>query len=300
MKEYEYEAKAMGCTVSATIVSEDATAANAAWERMYDTIRAYDMRFSRFNPESELSRLNAARTMQVSREMREVIMLGKELYRKTDGVFTMLADVSRFGYDEDIAVVRNRARTGNTNAYDTDASSIMIDGDTVKLREGQTIDVGGFLKGYLAECLAKDAIEFPGVVINLGGDLYTRGVNAYGELFELAIEKPNGEEIRFTARDEAVATSGTYRRRWRYNGAPMHHILRADGHGNPVTDLISATVIAPHGADAEAYSTASIVLGSVRAKKLLESQGLEYAFVKRDGTVVSSKHFSAALPSYAG
>jgi thiamine biosynthesis lipoprotein len=301
MQTYEYEARAMGVTVSATIVAEQRDAADAAWKRMYKEIQDADARFSRFKPDSELSRLNEAGSMEVSRQMREILLLGKELYRKTEGVFTMLADISRFGYDDDIEHVRRRERHASARTpYTTDVSSIVIDEHTsfVSLPAGARVDVGGFLKGHLAEQLAKEA-NVSGTIVNLGGDLYVRGRDEEGEPFTLSLEDPRGGELVFVAKDGAIATSGTYRRRWTLDGAPMHHILRADGEGNPVTDLVSATVSAPSGADAEAYSTAAIVLGSVRAERFLTSRGVEYVLIRRDGTMAASPHFVSNTALYA-
>lgn len=289
---YEFSDRAMGCEIAASIVMDNAHHAARLWDDMRREIDAYDMRYSRFRPESELSRLNTAGHAQVSSEFFSLIELGAGLTKKTDGAFSILADIARFGYDEDIDVVAGSVRNGAPPApYSTDLAALQLDPATcsVTLPIGGRIDFGGFLKGYLAERLAKNAQGIVGIVVNLGGDLYARGVDEHGHPFLIGVDGPNlSEQAILHVADAAVATSGTYKRQWIFDGVPMHHILRADGGGNPPPDLVSATVVAATGADAEALSTSAIVLGEARARALLEREGASYVLIRTDGTVVRS------------
>ncbi len=295
--EYIYEDRVMGCTLEVSLVMENETEASRAYARMLALARAYDAQFSRFIEDSELSQLNREGERQVTEECRKVLLLGRELYRATRGAFNPLVDISRFGYDADAVHVlgNERAIVGTRAAYDIDFSSVRIGADgTVSLSEGQRIDVGGYLKGYVAERLCQEALNASGVIVNLGGDIFTRGRDADGSAFIFSIENPLGDgmPVSFAFEDGGIATSGTYKRRWTVGQKPFHHILDESGVRNPATDVVSATVLAATGHEAEGYATAALVLGMESAAHLLGERGAEYFLIRSDGSSVASAGFS--------
>lgn len=297
--EYVFEDMVMGCEFSVALVTQDEIYAQRAYERMRSEARRYDAQFSRFIKESELSRLNILKEMHVSPTCIEVLRVGRELYEKTEGAFNPLVQIARYGYDADIdeVLLTERGNTESSEPYNTDFSSIRITDRYVYLLPGHMLDVGGYLKGYVAERMTALAPEAYGVIVNLGGDIYTRGRDAQGSAFTFAIEHPHepNTSISFAYENGAIATSGTYRRVWSRNGVPFHHILDSSGLQNPDSDLISATVLAKRGHDAEAYATAALVLGSKDAGVLLQKNTLEYLCIRHDGTYMVSPLF----PEYA-
>lgn len=299
--EFSYEDKVMGCDLRVSLIMKDEAQANAAYARMKHLAHAYDAQFSRFIEDSELSRLNQAGEMQVSPECMAVLILGRELYRKTDKAFNPLVDISRFGYDADIKEVRGAEREPRpgTRPYNVDFSSVRINeaNRVVTLQKGQHIDVGGYLKGYVAELLCDEAPRGAGVIVNLGGDIFTRGSDIDGKPFRFEIENPLASDasVSFAYTDGAIATSGTYKRRWNLGGGQFHHILDASGRKNPDTDVVSATVLAASGHEAEAYATAALVLGAENAGALLAKRGAEYCLIRTDGSFAVSPGFSARV-----
>ncbi len=300
MQEFVYEDRIMGCDLSVSLVMADARAANALYDQMRSRAQRYDAQFSRFKEESELSRLNRAGELAVTPEFLAVLKLGFELYEKTERAFNPLVDISRFGYDADIEEVQGteRALTSNAVPYDTDFSSVSIDWErrVVRLAPGQSLDVGGYLKGYVAEKLCHDARSAQGVIVNLGGDIATAGVDAEGAPFQFEVERPDGHSsIAFTYGDGSIATSGSYRRHWTAGGTPFHHILDASGTQNPDTEVVSATVLSARGHDAEGYATAAFVLGREKAAALLASRGVPYCLILKGGSIAASPDFSRRI-----
>ncbi len=291
MHEYHYESKVMGSDMAISIITTNERTASTLYKAMLTYALNADLRFSRFIPESELSRLNATRSLKVSDEFMEAFRIGERLCKETDGVFNPLVDISRFGYDQDIEEMRGKDRIGAPEApYNLAFERIRVEGNTITLAEGQNLDFGGFLKGQVAERLARMASATPGVIVNLGGDLFTLGHDENGDAFEFAVKHPLDESnsLFFQARDRAIATSGSYQRYWLLNGIPFHHLLDKTGSQNPETDLVSATVVASSGSRADAYATAALVLGSREGATFLEKHGCEYCFVRVDGSVISS------------
>lgn len=302
MNEYHYESSVMGCDLAISIVAPHKHVADSAHDIMQEMVRAADARFSRFIPESELSQLNNAQRRAVSPEFMEVFLMAKRLYEETDKAFNPLVAISRFGYDADIAVVRGTNRDGQSDShYDISLERIIVDGHTLTLAPGQCLDFGGLLKGHMAERMAHAVPGLAGVIVNLGGDLYTLGHDADGNPFEFHIEHPldGHRSLSFSARDIAIATSGSYRRHWSYRGTPFHHILDRTGSKNPDTDILSVTVLAPSGADADAYATAALVLGSDKGAQLLQARGYDYCLITTDGTLLSTLGVRSELHAYA-
>ena len=298
-QEYSYEDRVMGCDLFVSIVAESEAYADEAYAHMRTMAHAYDAQFSRFMEDSELSRLNEAKDMEVSRECAAVLLVGRELYEKTHGAFNPLVQVSRYGYDADIkdVLLTERGTDESPEPYDTDFASVRIQENRVALAEGQAVDVGGYLKGYVAERMVELAPLASGVIVNLGGDIYTRGRDQDGNAFQFDIENPRAphSSITFAYENGGIATSGVHRRLWSRGGIPFHHILDASGTKNPDSDLVSATVLAKRGHDAEAYATAALVLGSKEGEHLLQEQGAEYCLIRDDGTFVVSPSFSARI-----
>jgi thiamine biosynthesis lipoprotein len=237
------------------------------------------------------------RTLVVSKDFMDAVLLGKTLYQKSLGAFNPLVDISRFGYDADIALVKGTERSGkNTSmSYNIDMHAVRVNQEamTVSLEDGQSLDFGGYLKGHTAEKMAKAAIDCQGVLVNLGGDIYARGLDSEGKPFVFSIDNPSdpGADLSFFATNVGIATSGSYNRHWTHKGVPFFHILDSAGAGNPVTELVSATVIADTGAEADAFATVAIILGVEKGTKMLEAHGLEYCLLKKDGSTLFSRGF---------
>lgn len=304
VEEFLFEERVMGCTFSVSLIESDRARATRTFAHMFQKAQEYEAEFSRFIPESTLSKLNREKYALVNREFLNVIGIGKILHERTAGVFNILNDISRFGYDADFSVIEGKNRTPrSTEHYSTDMQTLVVDTErsSIALGSTQAIDVGGFLKGYVAEHLARLAPEAQGVIVNIGGDIFARGSDADGEPFSFEIENPVRplEPISFVTSGGGIATSGSYKRAWKLHGKPFFHILGKEGIDNPETDIVSATVCAPTGHEAEAFATTALVLGSEQAVPLLEEEGFSYALIHSDGTLTCSDSFAHTSYTYA-
>ena len=171
-----------------------------------------------------------------------------------------------------------------------DYRSIVIDGNTVTLKNGAEIDLGGIAKGYIADCVA-DYLRSQGVTsacINMGGNVVLIGTKPDGTPWTVGIRDPNGtpeqsEEV-LALSDAAVVTSGTYERGFDLDGIRYHHILDPKT-GMPVQNgLASVTVIGTRSALCDALSTACFVLGEEKSRPVLERYGVRAIFLYADGT----------------
>jgi thiamine biosynthesis lipoprotein len=121
----------------------------------------------------------------------------------------------------------------------------------------------------------------------VGGEVRTRGRNAAGEPWRIAIERPDTAQRAFQEvvplSDLAMATSGDYRNFYEQDGVRFSHTIDPRT-GRPIQHrLASVSVIDPVCMRADGYATALMVLGEEEGFKLAEEQGLAALFLVRKG-----------------
>lgn len=295
MREYEYNGKAMGTEFSIAIISDSEELANTLAAKAEAKIHAYEKQFSRFLPESELSQLNTQKDAIVSENFLDVVQEAYSRYRETGGIFNPLVQIERLGYNASFDTLDDSLKLELNSPYDIDFTKTLIEPSSkrVVLQEGQKFDFGGILKGYLAEILATEIKSSSplvgGVIVNIGGDIHVRGLDAQGAKFIFQIYNPVSKksDIEVPLFNASLATSGTYKRAWERDGLKTHHILDATGTHNPDTDIVSASVIHPRGSTAEAYAKVFLSLGEKKALYILQSENLTYLLIKNNGEVIT-------------
>ena len=225
-------------------------------------------RWSRFRDDSELSLANAhpGRWTEVSPETVDLVERALVAHEHTDGLFdpTRLHDVVAAGYrvsfDElaaaDVVAVGTSARTGPHGPVEIDRPGLRM-----RVPAGCGFDPGGIGKGVAADLVSAELMAegADGVCVNVGGDLRVRGIGPDGGDWVVGIDDPRDPVAPPLARlhlsDGAVATSSRLRRRWtRADGTEAHHLIDPRT-GEPArTDVLTATVVAAEGWQAEALA----------------------------------------------
>lgn len=296
IEEFEYNGKAMGTEYSIAIVCSSRELADKIYGISKNYIEEYEKRFSRFLKTSELSVLNEKKNMVVSQIFFDVTLKAYQLFVETKGIFNPLVQVARLGYDKNFIDIKNDEKTRDESLYDIDFSVTKIDRQTgrIHLNEGQMLDYGGFLKGYLAELIAKNIKSYStsiiGVIVNLGGDIHTEGLDKNGNKFVFNIYNPisGGSDIEVTLYNQSLATSGTYKRSWFKFGKKVHHILDIFGKQNPENDVVSASVVCRDGATSEAYTKVFISTDYESAIKILGKKNISTIIIKNNGQVIKN------------
>jgi FAD:protein FMN transferase len=248
------------CELFAVGVGSEALAAGESWiHRMHD-------RFTRFEPNSELSRLNSSggRWSSVSAEMQALLRESLRAFDISDGLVNVavLPALLAAGYTRDFAA----GPTASTSAPRIPPlpEVLQLRPGEARLAEGAALDLGGIAKGWLADRLAADIGR--NVLVNLCGDLYARGGGATGEGWPVGF----GDKTLLLM-DLGAATSGTTKRTW----AGGHHLIDPRTGLPATTDLSEVSVLATTATDAEIYAKVALLLGASDAPKWLEgrSQG---------------------------
>ena len=148
---------AMDTPMLLTAYGETATKAVYAAE---DVIRELDAQLSRTNPESDVSRLNAAggQEIQVGKALQILLGMGLDCAAATDGAFdvTMAPIISAWGFTEDSFRVPDPSEleTLLESIHDPGMTFVTV-GDRVQITEGYSVDLGGIAKGYAADRVAE-------------------------------------------------------------------------------------------------------------------------------------------------
>jgi thiamine biosynthesis lipoprotein len=288
----------MGSDVHVLVVGGPEGLVEQARERIDDLER----RWSRFRPDSEISRLNerAGQAVEVSDDTIELITRAIEAWRITGATFdpTVLGAVLRAGYTASFDQLSTNVAPGVSDLVIA-CTDIEIEGTTVRLPARTGFDPGGIGKGLAADLTAAELIAAgaAGVCINMGGDLRCAGLPPDGEGWTVAIEHPWSSRLiaNVGIADGAVATSTTLRRRWSVDGIERHHLIDPRT-GEPAdTDLNLVSVIAGTAWAAEVLAKAVLVRGSAHPFDLIDGTGAHALLVDERGEITVSDGFRAFL-----
>ena len=280
----------MGCEMSLQLADPDAAA------RARRLLERFDARLTRFDPASELSRLNAdpRATVPASPLLRAAIRAACWAAERSGGLVdpTLLPALVEHGYGGSLAgatppSLRSAlvAAAGRRPARPhPDARWRAIEVDDVRRAiarpPGLQIDTGASTKGLAADAAAHLLDGQPAYVVDCGGDLRIRAPRPV----EVHVEHPLRGGVAHTLRvaGGAVATSGINRRLWRHGDRYAHHLLDPATGAPAWTGLVQATALAPTALEAETLAKTALLAGALAARRLLAPLG--GVLVHDDGT----------------
>lgn len=264
--------ESMGTTYSINVLGDERVQQDAIEQRLLE-INAV---FSTWQADSEISRLNESpidEWIQVSDEFSQLLKTSEIVYLQTSGFFDpgigRLIDLWGFGAEggRTGAPLRDEINTAFKN------SSIEYlefgDGQVKKLRDIH-FNLSAIAKGYAVDEVAR-LIEAAGVkdfLIEIGGEVYASGTNN-GDEWTIGVERPdNKAPIPIALNNSSVATSGSYRNYFIWEGEKYMHIFDPKSGLPANNDLASVSVVHHRSALADAYATAMMAMGSEMAIEL--------------------------------
>lgn len=158
------------------------------------------------------------------------------------------------------------------------------------------LDFNAVAQGYTVDLLLELLRERGRMdaMVELGGEVACRGLNPEGKPWRIAVDRPiagsHAEdrvlETVVAVDNRAICTSGSYRKFYEKDGRKYAHTIDP-GTGWPAENgLLSATVLAPTAAYADALATAFLVLGEAQTRAFLEVHAdleLEVLLMSDDG-----------------
>lgn len=309
--------RAMGCQMLAVLDVASPQAARPL-AQVPGWFEEWEQTLSRFRPDSELSQLNrnAGRWTPVSAVLWEVVRVALHAARQSQGLVvpTLLSALEAAGYDrtfEAIGVGRGPTRPSLPPNIG-DWRAIRCDSRTrsICLPVGVRLDLGGIAKGWAADQAAQRLSAYGPALVDAGGDIAVSGPRADGRPWPIGVARPepslpssspergeDGNELGLLMLSGGgVATSGRDVRRWQRNGVWQHHILDPRTGQPAVTDVLSATVVAPTALEAEIAAKVALILGSRDGLAWLEARPmLAGLLVLENGCVLYSRRLENIL-----
>ncbi len=257
-------------------------------------IGKYEKMFSATEPESDISRINAAsgQAVSVNAETYELIEESLAISKETEGALdiSIYPVVKAWGFTTDTFHVPTEEERETALSHVDYRKIRLLSENQVQIEEGMAVDLGAVAKGYLSQKLMDLFREsgLTGALVSLGGNVQTWGTKEDGTGFTVGITDPrDGVSIYGTMKvqDRAVVTSGIYQRNFEQDGKLYHHIMDSRT-GMPVeNDLASVTVIAGEGTMADGLSTALFVMGEgAKEYQAKHSSEFDIVIVYKDGS----------------
>ena len=292
MQNCRYRFFALGSDCELQIFADREDIAHQAAIAAQQEIVRIEMRYSRYRPESEMSRLNAiARSggsVEVDAETAGLLDYARACFAKSDGLFDITSGLLRKAWDfssgrlpDDAAMAALLPRIGfDKILWEAPRLTFTI--------PDMEIDFGGIGKEYAADRAAEicRAMGVQAGLVDLGGDIRLIGSRPGGDPWRIGIRHPRrpSEPIAIVElHSGALATSGDYERFIEVEGRRYCHILNPRT-GFPTQDLSSVSVIADACLVAGSAATIAMLKGR-DGPAWLHARGLRHVVIDAQGKV---------------
>lgn len=269
-------------------------------EKVQATLDRVNALMSTYIPDSDVSRFNNSDSTDfhpVDPETARVVARAIDISKQTDGAFDITVgpavDLWNFGPGKKEFQIPSESEIDAVRKT-IGFKKLSVRNEPPALRKsepGLRIDLSAIAKGYAVDQVAR-VLDDSGCLkfmVEVGGEVFTRGQRLNGGKWRIAIERPNyaqRREIGSVAEisDLGMATSGDYRNFIEHDGQLYSHTI------DPVTcrpvthSLASACVIAEDCMTADALATAIMVLGAEKGAKVCDQLGVLCLTIDRDKT----------------
>lgn len=248
----EFDALGSSCALFAVGTSA------ARLERAAEWVRGMHARLTRFEPDSELSQLNAAAGswFPVSDELELVLREALRAHELSGGLVNaaVLPAMLALGYTRPL-------KLGPTEPGDAPGplprlpEVLEVVPGRARVEPGAAVDLGGIAKGWLADRLSERLGDR--CLVNLGGDLYARGAWPEADGWPIGLGG-----VTVLLKDQGAATSSTRKRAWSSGGRRLHHLVDPRTGREAHSDLGEVSVVAADATRAEVFAKTALLLGA--------------------------------------
>ena len=267
-----------------------------------------DQSMSTFNKGSVISKINRNEQVQPDKMFADVFQLAEKISNETNGAFdvTVAPLVNAWGFGFKSGVRPTPHAIDSIKQFIGYKKVSYVDGRIKKKDPRLMLDFSAIAKGYgsdvVASLLKRKGIE--NFMVEIGGEIVTRGISEKRLPWKVGVTKPSDDSLNvnqelqtiLNVTNKAMATSGNYRKFYYKNGKKYAHTIDPMT-GYPVQhNILSSTVLASNCAEADAYATAFMVLGLVKAQKVLDQHPeLMAYFIYSDKDGKNAVWFSSSL-----
>ena len=261
---------------------------------IYDTESKYQKQFdslfyvinksmSTYQTNSDISKLNRNESQKVDPHFIKVFEASKQFHKETEGVFdpTIGTIVNALGFGPEKKIERLDSLKIDSLMQYVGLDKVERNAEVINKKKPETfIDFNAIAKGYAVDVIAEflESKNVANYMVEIGGEIRTKGINQVkGTAWTVGIDQPNFDGTQsvlkaITLKDQAMATSGTYRKfKIDDNGNRYAHIIDAKTGYPSKSNLLSVSVIASNCMTADAYATAFQAMGMEKVKTFLKN-----------------------------
>ena|SRR5665647_1474668 len=202
---------------------------------------------------------------------------------------------SVFKDDSEITLI-NKGKI-NQSRYSEDMKTVFALSEKTKKETNGYFDIvtpdgkfnpSGLVKGWAIYNASLLLLEkgFKNFYIEAGGDIQAYGINGQGTKWRVGIQNPfdPSQIVKvILLKDMGIATSGSYRR--------GQHIYDPHKANEPLTEIVSVSVIGPNVYEADRFATAAFAMGAQGINFIENLKGFEGYMINKDGMAIQTSNF---------
>jgi thiamine biosynthesis lipoprotein len=295
----KFEGYTQGTTYHVSFWSSQKNVDSQALQKLVDAeLKRLDEQLSNYRDDSAIEKFNATNSTQpqeISAEIVDLIEKTRVVSDATKGCYDLtikpLFDLWGFkGESLTQPSAENLQKTlsqvGLTQLETLDATHLRKKVSNLK------VDLSSIGQGYSVSKVAA-ILEGQGAenyLVEIGGELQTRGKKPDNSSWRVALEKPLSSERAMhkvvtvnQSEPFAITTAGTYRHFFDVNGRRYSHILNAKT-GEPIThNTVSVTVFSNDATTSELWDTALLCVGREAGIEIANQAGIAALFIEENG-----------------
>ncbi len=262
-------------------------------EEVFREVERLDALLTTYSSYGPVVRLNEGAGLgfqTVPEQLAEILRISHSYTKKTRGAFDVTVGplLSLWRSAEHSGRVPSRSAIGRAlTSVGSDKMEFQGLNDVALRQPAMSLDLGGIAKGYALDRVVQ-VLRERGVgdaLLNFGhSSLWALGSPSDTDRWRLLLRWPSGKKIGVASfSDHAVSISGTYGSTTAIEDRRYGNIIDPRS-GEPVGRDLLACVVGQNAAEAEALSTALLIIGELSGIELLESiDGVEGMLIESNG-----------------
>ena len=283
---------AFGTTVSITVLHEHVETAHKALQAALSSLHGVDHLMSLHREDSQVSQLNRyGELAHPDARLLQVLQAAQAMSKLSGGAFDVTV--------QPLWQAANGEGRVQEALHHVDWRKLEVSAERIRLLDpDMSITLNGIAQGYAAD-LALARLRQHGINHALldTGEFASLGARDDGQPWTLAVRDPRHEDqysYVLAADGRCMATSGDYATR--FSDDFLHHHIFDPATGDSPTELASVTVLAPTGMQADALSTAAMVLGAKKSIALAQQMPqIDLLCIAKSGASYRTAGFPSGL-----
>lgn len=281
--------QAMGSFCEIQFLQPSRIEARAQARKMLGEVNRLEQKYSRYNPASFLSEINAmagnSLGIKLDAESRSLVNHAQSCYEQSDGLFDITAGVLRRVWDFSSGKIPGQTEIDSLLPF-IGFDRLRISRSRLVVPAGMEIDFGGIVKEYAADSAAAlgRALGIECGLVNLGGDFAVIGTLPDDRPWPIGILHPAGDRklmARLMLEQGGLASSGDYERCFVHQGKRYSHILNPRT-GWPCDGLRAVSVCADTCTVAGSVATIAMLKSEQQGIAFLQELGVDHTYMTSD------------------